>query len=171
MSTYSHRGFKVSANSVKEGIDKLVDKIVEYELARNYIFKKADELVHGWCICDYYVRFGDPSNNMGKESNKLIHLMQKFSGMKFEHFDSKKMRKRLLNDVLCDCYEFDRRLSAVADTFMYMHEDFSIHYEESYYFECAKDFVKELPELIRVMSEEKVSKMYDYVLGKFKIKE
>lgn len=170
---YKYEDFEVEASSMEEAITKLVDIVIEWRFAEEEVFTHTNAIVHSWCICDYYIKFGDPSNLLEHEKRNLKLVMWDLSNLFYDFEEdirkiSEDKKRKLLNEMWWeDGADFKNKPDSATTKFMAYHEDFSISTDEKLYEECGRDFVKEVPKLIELIAVGNGSRIFNYIEEKF----
>ena len=164
-----YKDFEVKAETQEEAIDKIVQLAIEKDRGEDKLEERAIKLFISWCLCDYLTKYGKTNDIL--ILNKISNLITCFKScclVDFRNMDSRKIKKDFLEKIWIEEEECLENPSNMVSTFIETFDDEGIEYDDEKYTEIAKDFVKDISEIISMISEHDIEKFIAYVKSKFK---
>ena len=166
---YKKLGVKVIAKTKEEAIAKikiaLSTKITamsfDREHLRDEIKNQTPNIITWWCLCWYLKNVENKNGLLHHEKVKLRGLLKKLSSRRYKGKNEKDVKKNLLNEYWIEGCEYDSNNDAIIAEFMSKFDEENIEYNEQLYQTIAKEFGKEVKNVISVICEP--SKIENYV--------
>lgn len=173
---YKKLGIRIIANSKEEAIENIL-KAPKYEITamsfdRDKLESKIDNqtpnIITWWCLCWYLSKVENKNGLLNHEKGKLCGLLKKLNELSFKGKKSKEVKKEIIKELWINGYEYDKKQDAVEAEFYSKFNDEEIKNNKGLYTEIAKEFGKEIPELIDVIVNGSKSSIEKYINNKFK---
>ena len=172
---YKKLGIEVIASSKDNAIEKIKKALscritamsFEKEKLREEIKDQTPNIVIWWCLCWYLKNVENKNGLLHHEKIKLKGLLRKLSSRKFKGNNTNKVKKKLLNEYWIDGCEFDKDTEAIIAEFMSKFDKEGIEYNENIYQSIAKEFGKEVKNIIEVICNNNYQDVENYVNSLF----
>ena len=145
----------------------IVALAVEKDRGENKLEGYAKNLLIWWCLCDYFYKYEDVNNLLHHEKVKLRGVFKDCCRIKFKKLDSEKIKKSFLENLWIEEEEYIIDPSNVIPSFIEKFDDENIEYDDDKYLNVSKDFVKDIPKIISLISEGDHAKCVAYVNSRF----
>lgn len=172
---YKKLGISVIALTKKEAVEKIKQAVNSKITAMSFDKEKLEKeikdqtpnIIIWWCLCWYLKNIENKNGLLHHEKIKLKGLLRKISSRKFKGYNSSKVKEKLLKDYWIDGCEFEKDTDAIISEFMAKFDKEKIDYNEKLYQIIAKEFGKEVKNIIKLVCQNNYSKIENYVESKF----
>ena len=172
---YKKLGIIVTAKSKEDAVkhvklalhNKITAMSFDREKLKNEIKYQTPNIVIWWCLCWYLKNVENKNGLLHHEKVKLKGLLRKLESRKYKGKNDE-IKKKLLNEYWIDGCDFETNTDAVIAEFMSKFDRENIEYDEQLYQTIAKEFGKEVKNIIDVVCENSYSKIENYVDSTFK---
>ena len=165
---FTYEDITIESETREEAIHTIVSMAMEKKEVENTIKYQSDNIIIWWCLCDYFYKYEDPNNLLHHEQIKLKGVLRVINNIKVKKLDTKEIKKSYLKKLWIDGWEYTKRPGILIDVFEGKFDDEKIEYSHKKYLEVAKDFAKEIPTLIDLISCKTSNEIAKYVIDRFK---
>lgn len=129
-------------------------------------FNVHKNIIRWWCLCDYLHKYEDPNNLLHHEGVKLAGEISTL-GEVLVKGNSKRVKKKLLEDLYIRRYHYDTNPGIIISTFSAKFDKEKIKKDKEKFLDVAKDFGKEIPKLIELMVSSTQDSAEQYLTERF----
>ena len=175
---YEYRKLKIKiiAKSKEEAIEKVIKAqnssitamSFEKDVVENKIESQTTNIISWWCLCWYLSHIENKNGLLNHEKGKLVGLLRKLCDTNVKGRNCEKVKKKILQKLWIDGYEYATKYDAVIGQFYSKFKDEQIKNEKELYTKVAQEFSKGLDKLIDLVSKDSsVSTIEKYVDATF----